>query len=177
MVLMTADITAELKHRNRRSEFTAYLDKPIDVSELKKVIETYLPVAERRDFLLHAQMNHGAYRRLLQTFLQETGSLAAELPGYVPEQLELFGTKVHGIKGASQQIGRQALSESAEIMEMAAKQKISGTWKAYDRVFGDDPAHVRECRGRVKEHAAGDIRGRDSSRGRTGGKAADSGTA
>ena len=121
MVLMTADITAELKHRNRRPEFTAYLDKPIDVSELKKVIETYLPVAERRDFLLHAQMNHGAYRRLLQTFLQETGSLAAELPGYVPEQLELFGTKVHGIKGASQQIGRQALSESAEIMEMAAK--------------------------------------------------------
>ena len=118
---MTADITAELKHRNRRPEFTAYLDKPIDVSELKKVIETYLPVAERRDFLLHAQMNHGAYRRLLQTFLQETGSLAAELPGYVPEQLELFGTKVHGIKGASQQIGRQALSESAEIMEMAAK--------------------------------------------------------
>ena len=85
------------------------------------MIETYLPVAERRDFLLHAQMNHGAYRRLLQTFLQETGSLAAELPGYVPEQLELFGTKVHGIKGASQQIGRQALSESAEIMEMAAK--------------------------------------------------------
>ena len=57
----------------------------------------------------------------MQTFLQETGSLAAELPGYVPEQLELFGTKVHGIKGASQQIGRQALSESAEIMEMAAK--------------------------------------------------------
>lgn len=46
---MTADITAELKHRNRRPEFTAYLDKPIDVSELKKVIETYLPVAERRD--------------------------------------------------------------------------------------------------------------------------------
>ncbi|MFQ8777727.1 MAG: hypothetical protein ACLR78_10235 [Roseburia sp.] len=28
---------------------------------------------------------------------------------------------MHGIKGASQQIGRQALSESAEIMEMAAK--------------------------------------------------------
>ncbi|MFQ8777726.1 MAG: hypothetical protein ACLR78_10230 [Roseburia sp.] len=93
MVLMTADITAELKHRNRRPEFTAYLDKPIDVSELKKVIETYLPVAERRDFLLHAQMNHGAYRRLLQTFLQETGSLAAELPGYVPEQLELSERK------------------------------------------------------------------------------------
>lgn len=62
------------------------------------MIETYLPVAERRDFLLHAQMNHGAYRRLLQTFLQETGSLAAELPGYVPEQLELFGTKVHGTR-------------------------------------------------------------------------------
>ena len=81
----------------------------------------YLPVAERRDFLLHAQMNHGAYRRILQTFLQEAGPLSAELPGYVPEQLELFGTKVHGIKGASQQIGRQALSESAEIMEMAAK--------------------------------------------------------
>ena len=66
-------------------------------------------------------MNHGAYRRILQTFLQEAGPLSAELPGYVPEQLELFGTKVHGIKGASQQIGRQALSESAEIMEMAAK--------------------------------------------------------
>jgi CheY-like chemotaxis protein len=121
MVLMTADISAELKMREDMPEFAAYLDKPIDVSELKKVIETYLPVAERRDFLLHAQMNHGAYRRILQTFLQEAGPLSAELPGYVPEQLELFGTKVHGIKGASQQIGRQALSESAEIMEMAAK--------------------------------------------------------
>ena len=61
------------------------------------------------------------FTKILQTFLQEAGPLSAELPGYVPEQLELFGTKVHGIKGASQQIGRQALSESAEIMEMAAK--------------------------------------------------------
>ena len=33
----------------------------------------------------------------------------------------MFQTKVHGIKGASIQIGENALSESAEVMEMAAK--------------------------------------------------------
>lgn len=148
MVLMTADITAELKHRNRRPEFTAYLDKPIDVSELKKVIETYLPVAERRDFLLHAQMNHGAYRRLLQTFFAGDGIACSRTAGLCAGAAGAFrneSARNQGRQPADRQTGVKRERRNHGNGGKDRKYPVPG--KAYDRVFGDDPAHVRECRG------------------------------
>lgn len=62
-----------------------------------------------------------AYRRTLETFVNEMSPLISQLETYAREDLNQFRVKVHGIKGASRQLGRYELSELAEALEMAAK--------------------------------------------------------
>lgn len=127
LILMTANLREggqEQKHG-----FADFLGKPIDMGDFQRIIEQYMPKAYRKDFAARPQEWNlpgnangiRAYRRTLETFVQEMEPLAKALPGYVPEELLLFKAKAHGIKGASRQIGRYSVSELAEIMEMAAK--------------------------------------------------------
>lgn len=62
-----------------------------------------------------------AYRRTLETFVNEMSPLISQLETYAREDLNQFRVKVHGIKGASRQLGRYELSELAEALEVAAK--------------------------------------------------------
>lgn len=61
------------------------------------------------------------YRRILDTYEKEMRPIMKELPRYLREDKELFRVKIHGLKGASRQLGKQDVGDFAEQMEMAVK--------------------------------------------------------
>lgn len=61
------------------------------------------------------------YRRILDTYEREMRPLIKELPRCLREDKELFRVKMHGLKGASRQLGKQEIGDFAEQMEMAVK--------------------------------------------------------
>lgn len=127
LILMTANLREDAQEQ--KHGFADFLGKPIDMGDFQRIIEQYMPKACRRDFAARQQEWNlpgnangiRAYRRTLETFVQEMEPLAKMLPGCVPEELLLFKAKAHGIKGAGRQIGRYCVSELAEVMEMAAE--------------------------------------------------------
>lgn len=148
MVLMTADITAELKHRNRRPEFTAYLDKPIDVSELKKVIGDLSACRRAQGFpASRADEPWGIPPSLADVFAGDgiacsrTAGLCAGAAGAFRNE----SARNQGCQPADRQTGVKRERRNHGNGGKDRKYPVHG--KAYDRVFGDDPAHVRECRG------------------------------
>ncbi|MCI5872991.1 MAG: response regulator [Clostridiales bacterium] len=134
LIMMTANLSDELRNEYLQKGFMDFLPKPIEILALQKIIEQHMPHAYRYDpsfeegagGFLDSRSRGKANRRTLETFIYEVEPLAEKLSHYAKDDLELFRIKVHGIKGASRQIGKVSLSERAEIMEMAAKtQNIS----------------------------------------------------
>ena len=134
LIMMTANLSDNLRNEYLQKGFTDFLPKPIEIQALQKIIEQHMPHAYRHDpsfeegagVFPDSRSRGKANRRTLETFIYEVEPLAEKLPDYAKEDLEMFRIKVHGIKGASRQIGKVSLSERAEIMEMAAKtQNIS----------------------------------------------------
>lgn len=129
LIMMTANLSDGLRNEYLQNGFTDFLQKPIEILTLQKIIEQHMPHAYRHDpsheeaagSFPDGRSRGGANRRTLETFVYEVEPLAEKLPDYAKEDLELFRIKVHGIKGASRQIGKISISERAEIMEMAAK--------------------------------------------------------
>lgn len=60
-------------------------------------------------------------RKILETYEKEMSPLLSTLPTYLKEDMNLFRIKMHGLKGASRQIGMREIGDFAEHMEMAAK--------------------------------------------------------
>ena len=131
-ILITADDSDELDDHYQEYGFQALLHKPIDMALFQDALEILIPDAfrkspEARDAVQQSMEESGyegnqrGYRRTLEAFVSEAEPLIGEIMGYAMDNHELFRTKVHGIKGASLQVGQSALGESAEIMEMAAK--------------------------------------------------------
>lgn len=126
LVLVTAALSDDIRNSYRRKGFQAFLEKPIEIELLQNILENLIPdrFREKPDVFVEEtgyEGNYKGYRRMLEAFVREVKPLVKELPDYADKNHALFQTKVHGIKGASLQIGKKALSESAEIMEMAAK--------------------------------------------------------
>ena len=130
-ILITADDSDELDDHYQEYGFQALLHKPIDMTLFQDALEILIPDTfrkspEARDAVQSMEEsgyegNQRGYRRTLEAFALEAEPLIGEIMGYAMNNHELFQTKVHGIKGASLQVGQSALGESAEIMEMAAK--------------------------------------------------------
>lgn len=129
LIMMTANISDDLRNEYLQKGFVDFLPKPIEILALQKVIERHMPHAYRFNSVFEedsgafpdSRSRGKANRRTLKAFIYEVEPLAEKLPEYAQNDLELFRIKVHGIKGASRQIGKVLLSERAEIMEMAAK--------------------------------------------------------
>ncbi len=62
-------------------------------------------------------------RKVLETYEREMKPLLEAFPVYLEKDMKLFELKMHGLKGASRQIGRREIGDFAEHMEMAAKDK------------------------------------------------------
>lgn len=131
LVLVTANLEEETNDYYQKYGFHALLIKPVDTTLLQNVVESLIPdrfkrhpeAADPVQILedIGYEGNRRGYRRMLEAFVQEAQPLVETIAQYAGGDYTMFQTKVHGIKGASIQIGENALSESAEVMEMAAK--------------------------------------------------------
>lgn len=127
MVLVTANITDLMRKESRAHGLSDYIPKPVDIADLKTVLEKYLPKELQRPYAslnvtgssLNGQANK-SYINALTSFLSEMKRLYEVLPEYAQNDIELYRNKVHGIKGVSKQLNKQTLAFSSEIMEMAA---------------------------------------------------------
>jgi CheY-like chemotaxis protein/nitrogen-specific signal transduction histidine kinase len=129
LIAMTADLSSGTRKRCLEKGFLDFLEKPMDISAFRKMIEENMPAEYRKlagrnaeqTGICNYDQNRELYRRTLETFVREMRPISEALAGYMKDNLGMFRSKVHGIKGVSRQIGRYALSDSAEVMEMAAK--------------------------------------------------------
>lgn len=124
LVLLTANLTDDLKEQYTKYGFTEFLPKPLDGTKLKEIIERNMPVQYRENYVPEENSFDGdtlVYRMALESFVREVETMTDSLEEYAANDMDLFRIKVHGIKGAARQIGKPILSENAEIMEMAAK--------------------------------------------------------
>lgn len=127
MVLVTANITDLMRKESRAHGLSDYIPKPVDIADLKTVLEKYLPKELQRPYAslnvagssLNGQANK-SYINALTSFLSEMKKLYEVLPEYAQNDIELYRNKVHGIKGVSKQLNKPTLAFSSEIMEMAA---------------------------------------------------------
>lgn len=122
VVMLTADITDEMRALSVKHGFADYLGKPINAKRLKKVLETYLPKNKRVPIMDYSMVQpEGAGIVVLESFLEEIKELYNTLKEIYNNNLELFRTKVHGLKGISRQLGYVRLGDICEVFEMAAK--------------------------------------------------------
>lgn len=131
LILMTANISDDMRNEYLKQGFVDFMPKPIEISALQRIIELHMPKEYRHDSTFEEargtfadeRSRMLANRRTLETFIREVEPLAEKLPEYLEKNLEHFRIKIHGIKGVSQGIGKIPLGEWAEIMEMAAMTK------------------------------------------------------
>ena len=129
LVLMTADISEATRAEALLHGFIEFLPKPVQLENLRTLLEGCLPVEYREmpptdaaaDLQGKDREEALAYVRTLETYCREVQELIATLDEYERTNLDMFRVKVHGIKGISRQIGQDDMGEQAEIMEMAAK--------------------------------------------------------
>ena len=129
LVLMTADISDATRAGALLHGFIEFLPKPVQLENLRTLLEGCLPVEYREmpptdaaaDLQGKDREEALAYVRTLETYCREVQELISRLDEYERTNLDMFRVKVHGIKGISRQIGQDDMGEQAEIMEMAAK--------------------------------------------------------
>ena len=129
LVLMTADISDATRAEALLHGFIEFLPKPVQLENLRTLLEGCLPVEYREmpptdaaaDLQGKDREEALAYVRTLETYCREVQELISRLDEYERTNLDMFRVKVHGIKGTSRQIGQDDMGEQAEIMEMAAK--------------------------------------------------------
>lgn len=125
IIMLTADITDEMKNLSIEHGFTDYLEKPIVLSKLKYVIEKYLPKKLRRPCLVTDMSlilnTNVVSNEVKESYLRECEAMMETLPALSRTDVDAFRTKVHGLKSISRQLGQENLGEFSEVMEMAAK--------------------------------------------------------
>lgn len=130
LVMLTADITDERKQESKKSGFTEFLAKPIELERLKRVIEQLLPEEYRKQAKTvymdaapkpDREEKLAAYYTSLKSYEKEVSDIREHLLEYYNDDFDKFRSKVHGIKGISKQLGKNRIGTHAEIIEMAAK--------------------------------------------------------
>lgn len=124
VVLVTANVNAEFETIDSDTGFTDFLPKPVDNASLQNIVDKYLS-QKYKSSTYNAIMTHrygsSVYRVTLEAFVREIEPMIDKMSQMADSDIALLGTKVHGIKGVARQLDKTALSEAAEIMEMAAK--------------------------------------------------------
>lgn len=127
IILLSANLTEDICEDAKYYGVTHFVEKPIDMKQLKQVIEEVLPKVYREEPERGTEeFEQGRYQNMrehkaLRTYVYEMRPLLRQLEQYRKEDLDLFRAKVHGIKGISKQIQNTRLSEQAEILEMAVR--------------------------------------------------------
>lgn len=134
LILMSANLFDDTKDDYLTKGFDAILAKPLEMMEVKTTLERLLPEekAVRPDEVSKDQMTPDTFNSLesklktLQTFAKELSDTALNIEKLYMMDINLFQTRVHGIKGAARQLGYTYVATRSEIMEMAAKAGHTG---------------------------------------------------
>lgn len=124
IIVQTADLSDDMSKNYAQYGFSDFLEKPTDMKELKRVIEQHILPQYRRLPSQKEERPSGrssAGEQAAYVFSKELEQIATTLPELAEQDMELFRTKVHGIKSAAKQLGYEELGRKAEILEMAAK--------------------------------------------------------
>lgn len=151
IIILTADISEETRHKSMENGATELLEKPLRLEELKKILEGHLSESLRQPVTeTEISVNMDDKRKkILHIFAKEAEGIRMDIMEcWKKEDLELFRIKVHGLKGTSRGIGRMELSEKAEVMEMAARTENHTFIERHLEKFNDDIVHELE---RIKE--------------------------
>ncbi len=126
-ILLSANITESLKADSKAHGFDTFMNKPIDIAQLKTNIEGFLPEKLRKTAAVKEGyegpadwMQSEGYIKALRTYVEEVEELQKLLPEYAEKDLNMFRNKVHGLKGVSRQLGLKSMANYSEVMEMAA---------------------------------------------------------
>lgn len=125
-VAFSANTNEEIK-QEEGYQFQYYLKKPIDLQELKCLIENLMPKS-KRTIIIQQILNVGKTNKTrafsdktIEIYQNELEKLIDDISVCSYENLKEFRIKVHGIKSASRQFGNFDISEMAETLEMASK--------------------------------------------------------
>ena len=148
---LTANIVAGMKEQFLANGFNDFLAKPIDTAKLDSLLQTWIPAAKQHDVPMDSKINvedaataetspqeipgvdiaagmarvggsPDRYRELLHIFLRDAKAGFALLEAH-PDRANLrsFTTFVHALKSGLANIGANALSESAAMLENAGR--------------------------------------------------------
>ena len=149
VIALTANAIAGMKEMYLQAGFTDYLSKPVESSDLERLIIKYLP-KEKINFTEEENAEHGGamsmmeqlkqlmpqinieagmkycmndesvYRIAIESFCEQ--DLTEQLNAYFrAKDIPNYQILVHGVKSSSLTIGMNVLSEQAKQLEMACK--------------------------------------------------------
>ncbi len=145
IVLMSANLFDNTRDEYLTKGFDAILSKPLEMPEIKTVLESFLPedlriaaddVSQDTDKdsfrLIETKM------KTFQTFRSELYEAGIDIQKTYMMDINLFQTKVHGIKGAARQLGYTYVADKSEVMEMAAKASHTTYIERYINEYADE---------------------------------------
>jgi len=165
IIALTANAVSGMKEMFLTNGFSDFISKPIDVVRLNTVLEKWIPkdkkeaaadkagIEKKRSAEITLEGvdvplglnrmggNQEIYLRSLEVFGNDIQEKLEQIKSSLEtNDVALYATYVHGLKGAAAAIGAIALSESARELEMAAKQG--------DRAFIDahNPALLKDLK-------------------------------
>ncbi|MBR5337108.1 MAG: response regulator [Lachnospiraceae bacterium] len=145
LILMSANLFDNTRDEYLTKGFDAILSKPLEMPEIKGVLESFLPEEKRiaaEDVTEAAERDSfrqiETKKKTLQTFRGEIYEAGLDIQKTYMLDINLFQTRVHGIKGAARQLGYVYVADKSEIMEMAAKAGHTSYIERYINEYADD---------------------------------------
>ncbi len=138
---------------NANELFAAVIERPFLADRLDEILKNNMPVRYRqRPYLVENKampVTEGATlkqdAKVLSLFADELSEIIPKLKGLYKTNINMFRTKVHGVKSSAKQLGYKDLGEKAEILEMCAKTDNVPFIEAHLDDF------IKECNALVEE--------------------------
>jgi CheY-like chemotaxis protein/vacuolar-type H+-ATPase subunit F/Vma7 len=163
IVALTANAVSGMREKFLANGFSDYISKPIDVVRLNAVLEKWIPKEKKSaaaaqidikdecaaditiegvDVALGLSRTGGStagYLRSLEIFGKDGQSKLGQIKScFETDDIPLYTTHVHGLKGAAAAVGASLLSEAARELEMAAKRQDRAFLEAHTPALLED---------------------------------------
>jgi len=167
IIAVTANTLAEAINECRAAGMDEVLTKPIELANLKRTVDRWLPITEGPEPASATAFDDAAIRALangdetlegevLEEYRQANDAdLAAAAQAMEEEELEGVRSAAHRIKGAARMIGAAGLSEAAASLELAARSGDSTSMQtAWAVVQSESERLYTSIQGRAAERQA-----------------------
>jgi PAS domain S-box-containing protein len=152
IVMLTASALHGAKDFFLQHGLDDFITKPIEFSELTRVLREWLPDAERKVPEKGRWMSRKIYLSVRDTFRLSASKTITELEKYSKSDPRRFTIEIHGLKSSLANVGAQALSQQAAELEDASRRGdqnyIDSSLKAFvaevSKFIGQIRQEVRE---------------------------------